>query len=108
MTALAELSMRTGVEAEVVFDGADDHAHPLRSRPARRAVRVTFSPPAVDADELIIERVARLPATRPVIVATNDQRVRVECGRAGANLLSTDQLIALLGRSPDVASTDNR
>jgi predicted RNA-binding protein with PIN domain len=98
VSALAELSMRTGAQVEVVFDGADDHAHPLRSLPARRAVRVTFSPPAVDADEVIIERVAQLPPGRPVVVATDDRRVRDECARAGANLLSTEQLVTLLGR----------
>jgi predicted RNA-binding protein with PIN domain len=99
VTALAELSMRTGVEVEVVFDGDENHAHPLRSMPARRAVRVTFSPPAVDADEVIIARVGELPATRPVIVATDDRRVRDACNRAGANLLSTEQLVAALGRT---------
>jgi CMP-2-keto-3-deoxyoctulosonic acid synthetase len=63
---------------------------------------VTFSPPAVDADEVLIERVAQLPASRPVIVATDDRRVRDECSRAGANLLTTEQLVTLLGRSRDL------
>jgi predicted RNA-binding protein with PIN domain len=99
VSALAELSMRSGAEVEVVFDGADDHAHPLRSLPARRPVRIAFSPPSVDADEIIIERVALLPASRPVVVATNDRRVRDEVRRLGANVVSTEQLVAVLGRS---------
>jgi predicted RNA-binding protein with PIN domain len=99
--ALAELSMRSGAEVEVVFDGADDPVHPLRPQPARRPVKITFSPPSVDADELIIERVGRLPASRPVIVATDDRRVRDECEAAGANLISSPQLVTLLGRGRD-------
>jgi predicted RNA-binding protein with PIN domain len=101
--ALAELSMRSGAEIEVVFDGADDPVHPLRAQPARQPVKITFSPPSVDADELIIERVGRLPASRPVIVATDDRRVRDQCGAAGANLISSPQLVALLGRGRDPA-----
>jgi predicted RNA-binding protein with PIN domain len=103
VTALAELSMRTGAQVEVVFDGDADHAHPLRSTAARRAVRALFSPPGVDADEVIIERVGQLPEDRPVIVATDDRRLREECRRAGANVLTVEQLVNLLGRSGGTA-----
>jgi predicted RNA-binding protein with PIN domain len=99
VTALAELSMRTGAEVEVVFDGEEDHAHPFRSLPARRPVRVSFSPPGVDADEVIIERVLDLPVVRPVVVATDDRRVRAEVRKGGANVVSTGQLVAVLGRA---------
>jgi predicted RNA-binding protein with PIN domain len=98
--ALTELAMRTGADVEVVFDGAEDHAWPLPPGVARRAVRVAFSPPQVDADEVIIDRVAALPATRPVVVATDDRRVRDEVAGLGANLLSTGQLVRLMRHTP--------
>jgi predicted RNA-binding protein with PIN domain len=63
-------------------------------------VRLQFSPPDVDADEVIIEMAEQLPSTRPVTVATSDRRVQDEVRRRGANVITTPQLLGLLGRSP--------
>lgn len=94
--ALAELVARTGVEVEVVFDGAADTAAPAVG--ARRGVRVSFSPPGVEADDVVIARAAEVPAHRPVTVASNDRRVREGAHAAGANVVSSPQLLAALRR----------
>lgn len=96
-SALAELVVRVGVEAHVIFDGAEEPLPPGGVR-ARQAVRVIFSPPRVEADEVIIELVGQLPPDRPLLVATNDRRVQDEVRRLGANVLSSDQLLGVLGR----------
>ncbi|WCO65644.1 NYN domain-containing protein [Iamia majanohamensis] len=97
VAALTELEARCGPEVVVVFDGVDDgSAHP--ARPARR-VRVEFTPGAVEADDVLIARAASLPAGRPVVVVSDDHRVRDGARAAGANLVGTAQLQALIGRS---------
>ena len=87
---------RTGVEVEVVFDGAADTATPAVG--ARRGVGVSFSPPGVEADDVVIVRAGEVPAHRPVTVASNDRRVRDGAHLAGANVVSSPQLLAALRR----------
>lgn len=95
---LAGLAARTGVAVRVIFDGAEHRQLPSPSGTARDAVRVAFSPAGVDADEVIIDLVDDLRASTPVVVATSDRRVVDEVARRGANVISTPQLLALLGR----------
>jgi predicted RNA-binding protein with PIN domain len=97
LAALSDLAHRTATAVELVFDGAvvDPLSVPA---PVRRLVRVRFSPPDVEADDVIIDLVGRIPATTPVIVASSDNRVRAGARRAGANLLHARQLLAVLGR----------
>jgi predicted RNA-binding protein with PIN domain len=83
---------------QVVFDGAEGSDVPLSSSP-RPLVRTTFSPGGVDADEVIIDLAASLPAGQPVVVATSDRRVQDEVRRRGANVISSAQLLAVLGRA---------
>ena len=64
----------------------------------RPAVRVRFSPPGVEADDVIIELAGSIPAIRPVIVASSDRRVRDGARRHGANLLGARQLTEALRR----------
>ena len=94
--ALAELVARTGTDVEVVFDGAADTSN--RVPGARRGVRVSFSPPGVEADDVIIARTGEVPLHRPVTVASNDRRVREGALAAGANVVSSAQLLAALRR----------
>jgi predicted RNA-binding protein with PIN domain len=95
--ALAELAARSGADVRVVFDGSE-MAMPGIVPTTARAVRVSFSPPGVEADDVVLDLVAQLPAHRPVIVASNDRRVQQGARRAGANVLTTDQLLAVLRR----------
>jgi predicted RNA-binding protein with PIN domain len=95
---LADLAARTSTRVELVFDGAEvDGGAIAVPAPARQWVRVRFSPPDVEADEVVLDLVAQLPASRPVIVVSSDNRVREGARRGGANLLYSRQLLDTLG-----------
>ncbi|MET0458902.1 MAG: NYN domain-containing protein, partial [Ilumatobacteraceae bacterium] len=87
-----DLARRIGPDVTVVFDGADvvgAHA------PRRRLVRVVYSPAGVSADDVIRAEVDATTADRPVVVVTNDQAIRRDVAAAGANLVTSDALLAL-------------
>ena len=94
LDALEELVARHGTAVHVVFDGADLWTAP----PGRRHLRIEFSPAGVTADEIIVELVGSLPADRPVVVATNDGEVRGGARAGGANVISSEQLLAVARR----------
>ena len=98
--ALAELAMRTGISVDVVFDGLDMGGRIRPPNAARHQVSVTFSPEGVEADEVIVDLVEQLDYSQPVLVATDDRRVREEVSERGANVISVVQLLAVLGRLP--------
>ena len=83
-----------GLEAHVIFDGGD-HAFALGRR-RRSGVHVRFSPPDVEADDIVLAMVDELPADQVVIVASNDRRVRDAARAGGANVISVQQLLALV------------
>jgi len=95
--ALAELVARTAADVRVVFDGGDTVDPPMVAT-TTRPVRVSFSPPDVEADDVIVAEVGEIPAHRPVVVASSDRRVRDESRERGANLLRSSQLLVLLRR----------
>lgn len=95
--ALAELASRTGVDVAVVFDGAD-LPWPAASPGTSRLVKVGFSPAGVEADDVILDRVAALSPARPVLVASSDRRVRDGAAALGANVISSVQLLGALRR----------
>ncbi len=95
--ALEELATRTQSDVHVVFDGVEP-AQPVTSTGPRRLVRARFSPPDVEADDIVVGLVDDLPAHRPVVVASNDRAVREDAERRGANVISVSQLIAVLRR----------
>jgi predicted RNA-binding protein with PIN domain len=97
VNALQGLAARTATPAEVVFDGADVDPT-LVPAAARPLVRVRFSPPGVEADDVVLDLVERLPAVTPLVVASSDKRVREGAKRLGANLLHARQLLDLLRR----------
>ena len=94
LDALDELAARYGTDVHVVFDGAD--VGPAAT--GRRYLRVEFSPAGVTADEVIVRLAEDLPVERPVVVATNDGEVRAGARAAGANIVSSDQLLAIARR----------
>jgi predicted RNA-binding protein with PIN domain len=95
--ALAELAARSGAEITVVFDGAET-AYPGVVPGIARPVRVVFSPPGVEADDVVIGRVAELRPFRPVVVASSDRRVQAGAAQSGGNVISSPQLLAVLRR----------
>jgi predicted RNA-binding protein with PIN domain len=101
--ALDSLNARTGAEAVVVFDGAEiDTELTTGARRGSGAVRVRFSPQGVEADDIVLELAAQVPATRPVVVVSSDNRVREGARDLGANVVGSAQFLAapVLGRSP--------
>ena len=80
-----------------MFDGAELRM-PGVVPSTPKSVRVSFSPPGVEADDEVLELVDQLPVTRPVLVASSDRRVQTGATRAGANVISNDQLLAVLRR----------
>lgn len=96
--ALNELHARTGAGIEVVFDG-DDAEPPAAPAPGgRAAIRVRFSPPGVEADDIVLALVDAYPTKLPVVVASSDRRVIDGARRRGANVVSARQLLAALNR----------
>lgn len=97
LSTLEEKALRTGAPIEVVFDGAEVEAVGVRGQ-GRPLVRVRFSPPGVEADDVLLDLVAQLPAHRAVTVVSSDKRVRNGARLRGANLLHSRQLVAALRR----------
>jgi predicted RNA-binding protein with PIN domain len=93
LDAVENLVRRYGSDITVVFDGADVVG---ASAEGRRIIRVVFSPEGVIADDVIRDEVRRLPATRSVVVVTNDKQIIADTRALGANTMSSDQLIALM------------
>jgi predicted RNA-binding protein with PIN domain len=94
LDALEDLVRRIGVRTVVVFDGADVTCAPT----GRRLLRVRFTPAGVIADDEIRELAAGLPLHQPVVVATNDQEVVRGVRAAGANVVSSEQLLLVSRR----------
>ncbi len=98
--ALSELAVRMQRMVTVVFDGAGDGGRVPPPPVARPWLRIVFSASTVEADDLIVDAVRRLDPEVPVVVATDDRQVRGDVGRWGANVLSVEQLLGVLGRQP--------
>lgn len=92
---LSALAARTSAEVTVVFDGAGVVSVPVTSV---RGVRVLFSDPGVQADDVIRAIVAAEPRGRPIVVATSDQEVVSSVRERGAHPVPSAVLVARLGR----------
>lgn len=98
LDAVSEMVMRTKTAVTVVFDGTDQMHRLTAARPVRQWLRIIFSASSIEADEVILEEVARLRPWGPVAVATDDRAVREGADRLGANVISVRQLMAVLNR----------
>ncbi len=90
---LTDLGNRHGTEIHVIFDGVDDGSSPRATGSAR--VRVQFTPAGVEADDRILEMIAAIPAMTPVVVASNDRRIRDGARDQGANTVSSDVIVRM-------------
>lgn len=94
VSLLDELAGRiSALECHVVFDGAA--VAPVARRRRAGAVHVRFTTEDVEADDVVLAIAGEIPASRPVIVASNDRRVRDGARERGANVISVQQLLAL-------------
>jgi len=90
---LAAFAARTSAEVTVVFDGAAV----TTTRPFARGVRVLFSPPGVQADDVIADLVRVEPSGRPVVVVSSDRRVADHAVTTGARAAPSAVLLAAMG-----------
>lgn len=90
---LGSLQARCGASFHVVFDGDDDGRRPSVGAPL--PVRVHFSHAEVEADDVVLDMVARLPTDRPVVVVSSDRRVQDGARRLGANIVKSGELLSL-------------
>lgn len=93
---LAALAARASVEVTLVFDGADVVAVP---HAGPRGVRVLFSDPGVQADDVIRDLVEAEPRGRQIVVATSDRAVVSSVRRRGAYAVSSAVLLERINRS---------
>jgi hypothetical protein len=92
LDAVDGLARRFGTEIVVVIDGADIvGAHADR----RRLARVRYSPSGVTADDVIREEIALLDPRRHAAVVSNDGEVRRDVIAAGANVISSETIVAI-------------
>lgn len=95
--AASSAAARTGAEVWIVFDGADV----ARSAGTPRSlVRVRFSESGEEADDVIIRLVREIPPERPVVVVSDDNRVRRGAVAGGANLFTVEQFLGVCGVDP--------
>jgi hypothetical protein len=89
-----DLVCRIAAEVHVVFDG--DASGPIRAA-GRRQATVSFVPPDTRVAEEIRTHVQLVPASRPVIVVTDDPTVAHEAWADGANVLASRVFLAVAG-----------
>lgn len=93
LDSLENVARRFGTDIAVVFDGSSViGAHTTR----RRLLRVSYSPEGVIADDVIRDEVRRLPASRSVVVVTNDAEIVADVRALGANVVPSNSLLAVL------------
>lgn len=90
---LDQLEARSGARITVVFDGVEE----AWRRSASRRIDVRFTPAKVEADDVILDLIETLPVECPVVVASDDRRVRDGATQRGAHAIGTAQLRTLLG-----------
>jgi hypothetical protein len=96
--AAGSLAARTGAEVQVVFDGAAPVATAPADLPRRAGVQVRFTREGEEADDAVIGLVAALPPERPVVVVSDDRRVRAGGEGGGANVVPVAPFVELLRR----------
>ncbi|RCW44054.1 putative RNA-binding protein with PIN domain [Halopolyspora algeriensis] len=93
---LAALAAQTGAEVTLVFDGADVVSVPAAGP---RGVRVMFSSPGVQADDVIRDLVEKEPQGRQLVVATSDREVVTSVRHRGAYAVASSVLLARISRT---------
>ena len=94
LDATAGAAARTGATFDVVFDSADAGRAAVGGRAL--GVQVRFTAPGEEADDVVLDLACRIPARHPVVVVSDDRRVREGAQRLGANVLGVAQLVDVL------------
>ncbi len=97
LAGLATLVGNRGPMVDVVFDGADVvGGHRSTNCPF---IRVSWSPPGVEADDEILAMIDAISVETPVLTISSDRRVRDGARDRGSNTASSRSLLELLGKS---------
>jgi predicted RNA-binding protein with PIN domain len=96
LDALGGLVARCGAEVHVVFDGVAAGAP--AAGPRRTAVHVRYTGQGLEADDELLWLAADVPVHRPVVVVSDDRKVRDGAARLGANVVGAGTLADLLRR----------
>jgi predicted RNA-binding protein with PIN domain len=97
LDAVSGVAARTGAVFDVVFDG-DEEASAPADRSRRLGVQVRFTAADVEADDVLLEMLAALPADLPVVVVSDDRRVREGCRLGGGNVVGVASLVEAFRR----------
>lgn len=100
LDAALESATRTGARFELVFDGVDDRESAPADLARRSRVQMRFSPAGVEADDVVLARAEEL-ASVPVVVASDDRRVRDGARALGVNVVGARQLLGAMKRPID-------
>jgi hypothetical protein len=94
LDAAVGVAARTGAELEVVFDGAVGASPHDAGR--RLGVHVRFTAPDEEADDVLLDLTRHVPDERPVVVVSDDRRVRDGARRLGANVVGVVPFVEVL------------
>ena len=96
LAALSTLVGHRGPMVDVVFDGAGIvGGHRSTNCPF---IRVSWSPPGVEADDEILAMIDAMPVENPVLTISSDRRVRDGARARGSNTASSRSLLEAMGR----------
>lgn len=96
--AAGGLAARADAEVYVVFDGADDAPRTPAPGPRRGVAQAHYTEAGTEADDVLLDLASGVPVARPVIVVSDDRRVRQGAADVGANVVGSGVFVALLGR----------
>ena len=91
---LDDVQARSGGHVVVVFDGDDAVTAPKASK----SVRVRFSATGETADDAIVDLIAALPPTQPIVVVSSDRAVAADARRQGAMAIGSRAFLVAAGR----------
>ncbi len=92
--SVTTLQRRHGGSWHLVFDGSEAGQRPAVSAPM--GVRVHFTPANLEADDRLLEFVEQAHIEVPIVVVSSDNRVRDGARSRGANVVSSESLLALM------------
>lgn len=98
LDAAGALAARGDAEVHVVFDGADDAPRTPAPGPRRGVAKAHYTQAGTEADDVLLDLAAGVPIARPVIVVSDDRRVRQGAAGLGANVVGSEAFVVLLGR----------
>lgn len=98
LDAAGALAARGDAEVHVVFDGADDAPRTPAAGPRRGVAQAHYTRAGTEADDDLLDLAAGVPVGRPVIVVSDDHRVRQGAAGIGANVVGSGVFVTLLGR----------